>query len=128
MASKTTLIIAPLAVIKQWEREVAEKTDAGLKVYLYHGPSRAKKAAHFKKFDIVITTYTTVASEYGNFVAQLEARAKGDLPVTATTTSKKNSKSKSKSSSRSQHRFNSGRLGRRFRIRRKRGRDRFAGF
>lgn len=40
--SKTTLIIAPLAVIKQWEREVHEKTDAGLKVYIHHGSSRAK--------------------------------------------------------------------------------------
>lgn len=81
MPSKTTLIIAPLAVIKQWEREVTEKTDAGLKVYLYHGPSRTKSAAHFAKFDIVISTYTTVASEYNTYMAALEARAKG-VPLT----------------------------------------------
>uniref|UniRef100_V5GLJ2 Uncharacterized protein n=2 Tax=Kalmanozyma brasiliensis (strain GHG001) TaxID=1365824 RepID=V5GLJ2_KALBG len=107
MASKTTLIVAPLAVIKQWEREVSDKTDAGLKVYLYHGPSRAKKASHFNKFDIVITTYTTIASEYGNFLSKLEADAKGTHPVTATSKSKSKSKGKSKtaaSSSRSNHR------------------------
>ncbi|KAJ9476129.1 putative DNA repair protein RAD16 (putative) [Pseudozyma hubeiensis] len=103
MASKTTLIIAPLAVIKQWEREVAEKTQAGLKVYLYHGPSRAKKASHFTKFDVVITTYTTVASEYGNYLSKLEAQAKGALPLSTSSsksTSKANSSSKSKSAPR----------------------------
>ncbi|SOV05835.1 related to ULS1  len=95
LASKTSLIIAPLAVIKQWEREVAEKTDAGLKVYLYHGPSRAKKASHFNKFDIVITTYTTAASEYSNYMSNLEALAKGTAP-SATVASSSSSKSKSK--------------------------------
>ena len=40
--SKSTLIIAPLAVVKQWEREVHEKTDSGLRVYIHHGPKRAK--------------------------------------------------------------------------------------
>ncbi|TKY87052.1 hypothetical protein EX895_003729 [Sporisorium graminicola] len=106
MASKTTLIIAPLAVIKQWEREVSEKTQAGLKVYLYHGPSRAKKASHFSKFDIVITTYTTVASEYGNYLSKLEGLAKGTTPITATSTSKSKPKSKSKPSSKSIGRSN----------------------
>lgn len=96
MPSKTTLIIAPLAVIKQWEREVAEKTDAGLSVYLYHGSSRAKKASHFTKFDVVITTYTTVASEYNNYISGLEAQAKGTLPPTLATTASSKSKSKSK--------------------------------
>lgn len=101
MASKTTLIIAPLAVIKQWEREVAEKTQAGLKVYLYHGPSRAKKASYFTKFDIVITTYTTVASEYGNYLSKLDAQAKGTLPLTTSSKSKPKSKSKAKSNPKS---------------------------
>lgn len=99
MPSKTTLIIAPLAVIKQWEREIYEKTDAGLKVYLYHGPSRAKKASQFQKFDIVITTYTTVASEYGNYLSNLEAQAKGTIPsalATAASSSKSSSRSKAK--------------------------------
>ncbi|SJX66547.1 related to ULS1-ubiquitin ligase for SUMO conjugates [Sporisorium reilianum f. sp. reilianum] len=89
MASKTTLIIAPLAVIKQWEREVSEKTQAGLKVYLYHGPSRAKKASHFTKFDIVITTYTTVASEYGNYLSKLEGLANGTVPLAAASATSK---------------------------------------
>ncbi|CDR99770.1 related to ULS1-ubiquitin ligase for SUMO conjugates [Sporisorium scitamineum] len=101
MDSKTTLIIAPLAVIKQWEREVTEKTQAGLKVYLYHGPSRAKKASHFSNFDIVITTYTTVASEYGNYLSKLEGLAKGTVPLLATSTSKSKAKAKPKTTSRS---------------------------
>lgn len=111
LPSKTTLIIAPLAVIKQWEREVAEKTDAALKVYLYHGPSRAKKASHFSKFDIVITTYTTAASEYTSYISNLEAQAKGIIP-SATVSSKSKAKPKpkpkpkagAKNGSRSNHR------------------------
>lgn len=75
LPSKTTLIIAPLAVVKQWEREINEKTDAGLKVYIYHGPSKAKSASHFKKFDVVISVYPTVASEYTKYMANLEALA-----------------------------------------------------
>lgn len=39
--SRTTLIVAPLAVVRQWEREAIEKTDA-LKVYVHHGNARAK--------------------------------------------------------------------------------------
>ncbi|PWZ01262.1 P-loop containing nucleoside triphosphate hydrolase protein [Testicularia cyperi] len=69
LTTKTTLIVAPLAVIRQWEREVSEKTDAGLKVYVYHGARRVKTAAAFAKYDIVITTYTTAASEYKHWIA-----------------------------------------------------------
>jgi hypothetical protein len=39
--SRTTLIVAPLAVVRQWEREALEKTEK-LKVMVHHGPARAK--------------------------------------------------------------------------------------
>nr|CDI56793.1 helicase-like transcription factor hltf [Melanopsichium pennsylvanicum 4]SNX88013.1 related to ULS1 \ len=100
MPSKTTLIVAPLSVIKQWEREIFEKTDAGLTVYLYHGSGRAKIASHFNKFHVVITTYNTVASEYSNYISNLEAQAKGTLP-SALATLKSKAKSKHKNRSRS---------------------------
>ncbi|WRT64369.1 uncharacterized protein IL334_001301 [Kwoniella shivajii] len=61
-----TLIIAPLAVMEQWATEVKTKTTPGLlKVTTHHGPSRTKSGKMLEKFDVVITTFQTVASEYG---------------------------------------------------------------
>jgi len=34
---KTTLIIAPLALLDQWKLEIETKTDCGLKCLIYHG-------------------------------------------------------------------------------------------
>ncbi|KAN0062401.1 hypothetical protein ACQY0O_005284 [Thecaphora frezii] len=76
---KATLIIAPLAVIRQWEREVIEKTEVGLKVYVHHGPKRTKTAAELSKHDVVVTTYTTVSSEHANFLASRDESVKGAL-------------------------------------------------
>ncbi|KND01339.1 uncharacterized protein SPPG_03151 [Spizellomyces punctatus DAOM BR117] len=62
---KSTLIVAPLALIKQWEHEIASKTKKGtLKVLLYHGPGRTKDPAKLKQYDVVITTFSVIASEW----------------------------------------------------------------
>ncbi|KAJ3017989.1 hypothetical protein HKX48_003239 [Thoreauomyces humboldtii] len=61
---KTTLIVAPLALIKQWEQEILTKTKARtLKVLLYHGPGRTKDPVKLKSYDVVITTFQVIASE-----------------------------------------------------------------
>ncbi|WWD17666.1 hypothetical protein CI109_102107 [Kwoniella shandongensis] len=61
-----TLIIAPLAVMEQWATECRTKTTPGrLKVTTYHGPSRPKSGKTLENFDVVITTFQTVASEFG---------------------------------------------------------------
>lgn len=67
LKSKTTLILAPLSVIRQWEREAKEKTSSNLRVLVHHGSARAKTAATFARYDVVVTTYTTAASEWGNY-------------------------------------------------------------
>ncbi|KAI8822237.1 SNF2 family N-terminal domain-containing protein [Fimicolochytrium jonesii] len=62
---KSTLVVAPLALIKQWELEVQTRTKKGsLSVLVYHGPSRPKDIAKLRATDVVITTYQVVASEY----------------------------------------------------------------
>ncbi|KAJ3182136.1 hypothetical protein HDU85_003178 [Gaertneriomyces sp. JEL0708] len=61
---KSTLIVAPLALIKQWEQEIATKTKKGsLSVLLYHGSSRSKDLKKITSHDVVITTYQVVAAE-----------------------------------------------------------------
>ena len=65
---KTTLVIAPLALIRQWEHEIKDKVEKsrGLKVLVHHGPQRTKKFEDLKKYDVVITTYQILVSDHGN--------------------------------------------------------------
>lgn len=65
--SKCTLVVAPLALIKQWESEIAAKVerDQSLRVCVYHGATRAKATDELEKYDVVITTYGTLTSEHG---------------------------------------------------------------
>lgn len=65
---KGTLVVAPLALIKQWESEVEEKVERThrLKTLVYHGPARAKYATDLASFDVVISTYGTLSSEHAD--------------------------------------------------------------
>ncbi|EKD15197.1 uncharacterized protein L3040_001566 [Drepanopeziza brunnea f. sp. 'multigermtubi'] len=64
---KTTLVVAPLALIRQWEAEIKDKVEHShsLRVCVHHGPSRTKRFADLKKFDVVVTTYQILVSEFG---------------------------------------------------------------
>lgn len=66
--SMTTLVVAPLALIKQWESEIKSKVSAShdLNVLVHHGATRTKSALALKKYDVVITTYQTLTSEYAS--------------------------------------------------------------
>ncbi|KAH7396861.1 SNF2 family N-terminal domain-containing protein [Phaeosphaeria sp. MPI-PUGE-AT-0046c] len=63
-----TLVVAPLALIKQWEAEINSKVSKShaLKVLVHHGPSRTKSAEKLKQYDVVITTYQVLASEHAS--------------------------------------------------------------
>nr|POE64904.1 putative atp-dependent helicase [Quercus suber] len=63
---KGTLVVAPLALIKQWEGEIKTRVSDShaLRVLVHHGPSRTKSSAELKKYDVVITTYQTLTSEH----------------------------------------------------------------
>ncbi|KAK4130992.1 hypothetical protein BT67DRAFT_464644 [Trichocladium antarcticum] len=65
---KATLVVAPLALIRQWEAEIKEKVTKSheLKVCVHHGPQRTKDAKVLGKYDVVITTYQILVSEHGN--------------------------------------------------------------
>jgi SNF2 family DNA or RNA helicase len=64
----TTLVVAPLALIRQWELEIKDKIQAShaLKVCVHHGPQRTKRFQDLKKYDVVITTYQILVSEFGS--------------------------------------------------------------
>ncbi|KAL8742583.1 MAG: hypothetical protein Q9190_004953 [Brigantiaea leucoxantha] len=64
---KGTLIVAPLALIKQWEAEIKSKIadTHKLRVCVHHGPQRTKRWSDLQKYDVVITTYQILVSEHG---------------------------------------------------------------
>ncbi|KIX05775.1 uncharacterized protein Z518_03747 [Rhinocladiella mackenziei CBS 650.93] len=63
---KGTLVVAPLALIKQWEGEIKDRVegDHALKVCVHHGPQRTRDNKDLKEYDVVITTYQTLSSEH----------------------------------------------------------------
>ncbi|UNI22657.1 hypothetical protein JDV02_008522 [Purpureocillium takamizusanense] len=65
---KTTLVVAPLALIRQWEQEINDRVAKThrLKVLVHHGPQRTKNFKDLAMYDVVITTYQILVSEHGH--------------------------------------------------------------
>lgn len=65
--SKTTLIIAPVGVMSNWSGQIAHhiKPNHALRVLVYHGNNKKPMdAKDFEDYDVVITSYGTLATEY----------------------------------------------------------------
>jgi SNF2 family DNA or RNA helicase len=63
---KTTLIVAPVALLRQWKQEIQQKIKTGrhaLTVFTHHGASKKKSFRDLQHYDIVITTFGSLASE-----------------------------------------------------------------
>jgi hypothetical protein len=65
--SKATLLVSPLSTIANWEEQIKQhvKPDS-LRYYIYHGASRTKDAKKLSEYDLVITTYGSVAGEFNH--------------------------------------------------------------
>ena len=64
--SKATLLVSPLSTLANWEEQIATHIEPGaLKYYVYHGANRITDIDALAKYDLIITTYSIVASEYG---------------------------------------------------------------
>ena len=65
-ACKTTLIIAPVALMRQWEKEIERHIHHlfQLKVYIYHGNGKNADFAKLRQYDVVLTTYGILTSEF----------------------------------------------------------------
>jgi hypothetical protein len=56
------LVVVPTSLVGQWKKEIETKTN--LTVYVFHGPRRKKEPGHLASFDIVLTTYGILRTEY----------------------------------------------------------------
>ena len=50
----------------QWKTDLADKAGASLKVLQHHGPQRTKRPADLVDNDVVLVTYQTLGSDFGN--------------------------------------------------------------
>ncbi|KAI9736111.1 MAG: hypothetical protein M1818_006287 [Claussenomyces sp. TS43310] len=74
---KTTLLVSPLSTITNWEEQIGQHIAPGtLKYHIYHGSSRIKDVNRLADFDLVITTYGSVASEFNK-----RSKRAGDFPL-----------------------------------------------
>ncbi len=62
---KTTLIIAPVALMRQWEREIQSKVKDryALSVHIYHGRGKKRDFNKLRTYDVVLTTFGTLGQE-----------------------------------------------------------------
>jgi SWI/SNF-related matrix-associated actin-dependent regulator of chromatin subfamily A3 len=66
LAQRYILLVAPVSVLRTWEAQVSEHcADGLLKVFTYYDKNREIVASQLQKYDIIITSYTTVAAEFG---------------------------------------------------------------
>ena len=76
---RNTLVVGPLALIKQWEAEIKSRVSEShkLRVLVHHGPNRTKRFQDFLKYDVVITTYQILVSEHGSSAPTLDGPQAG---------------------------------------------------
>lgn len=69
--------VVPLSVMSNWEKQIEDHVKPGvLTSCVYYGKNRTMSAAELKRFDIVITTYQTVALEH-----DIGAAARSGVPA-----------------------------------------------
>lgn len=63
LTKQTNLIVAPVALIRQWEEEIATKTRSShrLSVYVHHG--KRTPIDELLRYDVVLTTYGSLSHE-----------------------------------------------------------------
>ena len=62
---KTTLIVAPVALLRQWKREIEDKIKPAhkLSVYIFHGQKSNMTHARLRQYDVVLTTFGKLGTE-----------------------------------------------------------------
>lgn len=56
------LLVVPTSLIHNWKEEL-RKFAPSIKLYIHHGPERAKNVEGFDQYEVIITTYGTLVSD-----------------------------------------------------------------
>lgn len=74
---KTTLVIAPVALLQQWEKEFEKHVvpDHRLSIYVHHGLTRKNYTfEQLNRFDVVITSYGVIMNEHKEHFTKVKDR------------------------------------------------------
>lgn len=71
-----TLVVCPVSIVGQWIDEAKAKLAAKLKICQYYGPKRERDPKKLAAYDIVVTTYQTLAKDYGDAAKAATAAAR----------------------------------------------------
>lgn len=56
-------MVAPVSLLRQWEREINVMTFPTPSIYIHHGPRKLFDARDIADFDIILTSYSTIGFE-----------------------------------------------------------------
>ncbi|WFD01828.1 1-phosphatidylinositol 4-kinase [Malassezia obtusa] len=78
--SRATLLVCPLSIVSNWESQIREHWDPARQpsIYVYHGSGRLSDPHMLANYDVVITTYSTLGSEFSNQTTWAAAAGRGD--------------------------------------------------
>lgn len=80
----STLIVTPVALLRQWEREILTMTSPSPSIYLHHGHKKLTDPQEISAYDIVLTSFNTIGHEY-SLIARFNAgtlREEPKSPIT----------------------------------------------
>lgn len=67
MDAEVTLIVAPVALLRQWKDEILSHTKRNVfSVRIHHGKDKIRTLKELKKQDVVLTTYGALMNSYPN--------------------------------------------------------------
>ncbi|KAL4260457.1 SNF2/RAD54 helicase family protein [Pleurotus pulmonarius] len=69
-ACRANLVIAPTALLEQWKNEIEAKTNTDFKVLIYHGNNKPRRKKELLNYDVVLTTFATMAYEWPDVEAE----------------------------------------------------------
>lgn len=64
LTKSPSLVVAPTVALMQWKNEIEQHTKGQLKIYIYHGASKATNIKDLKDYDVVLTTYAVLESVF----------------------------------------------------------------
>jgi SNF2 family DNA or RNA helicase len=71
--TKSTLIIAPLSTVSNWEEQLATHVKPGvLSTYIYHGTNREGSIDRLAEYDCIVTTYSTLSQDFMRFKKNID--------------------------------------------------------
>ncbi|KAI9663211.1 MAG: hypothetical protein M1821_008259 [Bathelium mastoideum] len=63
--ARTTLLVVPVSTVANWEEQIKlHIKPSTVNYYIYHGSNRSRDLQHLSSYDMVITTYNVVSTEY----------------------------------------------------------------